>query len=119
MKFPPEIPEEPKIFYLNQRVGKFEPGPKLNKRFLFYFLSTKVEENLRISAGAAQPNLSTEQIKAFSIPLPSRAEQDRAVAHLDAFSNETQRLAKIYEQKQAALAALKKSLLHEAFSGEL
>lgn len=32
---------------------------------------------------------------------------------------ETQRLTRIYEQKLAALAALKKSLLHQAFSGEL
>ena len=34
------------VFYLNQRVGKFEPGKKLEKRYLYYFLSTKVEENL-------------------------------------------------------------------------
>ena len=32
---------------------------------------------------------------------------------------ETQRLAGHYEQKPAALAALKKSLLHQAFAGEL
>ena len=32
---------------------------------------------------------------------------------------ETQRLTRLYEQKQAALAELKKSLLHQAFSGEL
>jgi type I restriction enzyme S subunit len=32
---------------------------------------------------------------------------------------ETQRLTRLYEQKQAALAALKKSLLHQAFTGEL
>ncbi len=29
------------------------------------------------------------------------------------------RLASLYQQKLAALAALKKSLLHQAFSGEL
>jgi type I restriction enzyme S subunit len=110
---------EDTVFYLNQRVGKFEPGPKLNKRFLFYFLSTKVEENLRISAGAAQPNLSTEQIKGFVLPLPNRAEQDASVTQLDALAGETQRLTRLYEQKQAALAALKKSLLHQAFTGEL
>jgi hypothetical protein len=40
-------------------------------------------------------------------------------SHLDALSAETQRLARIYEQKLAALAALKKSLLHHASSGEL
>ena len=107
------------VFYLNQRVGKFEPGPQLNKRFLFYFLSTKVEENLRISAGAAQPNLSTEQIKGFVLPLPNRAEQDAAVERLDALAAETQNLARLYEQKLTALAELKKSLLHQAFSGEL
>lgn len=39
--------------------------------------------------------------------------------HLDALSAETQRLTRIYEQKLAALAELKKSLLHQAFSGEL
>ena len=32
---------------------------------------------------------------------------------------ETQRLARLYERKLAALDALKKSLLHQAFTGEL
>ena len=32
---------------------------------------------------------------------------------------ETQRLASIYQQKLAALEALKKSLLHQAFTGQL
>ncbi len=71
------------VFYLNQRVGKFEPGKNLVKRFLYYYLSMNVEENLRISAGAAQPNLSTEQIKSFVIPLPPLPEQYRIVAILD------------------------------------
>ena len=31
----------------------------------------------------------------------------------------TQRLARLYEQKLAALSALKKSLLHQAFTGAL
>ena len=32
---------------------------------------------------------------------------------------ETQLLTRLYEQKQAALAALKGSLLHQAFTGHL
>lgn len=107
------------VFYLNQRVGKFEPSKKLNKRFLYHFLSTKVEENLRISAGAAQPNLSTEQIKSFVLPLPSNEEQERIVDALESLATETQRLESLYQKKLAALAALKKSLLHQAFAGEL
>jgi Holliday junction resolvasome RuvABC endonuclease subunit len=39
--------------------------------------------------------------------------------HLDALAAETQRLQKIYEQKQAALAELKMSLLHQAFGEKL
>ena len=35
------------------------------------------------------------------------------------FRNETQRLESIYQQKLAALEELKKSLLHQAFSGAL
>ncbi len=38
---------------------------------------------------------------------------------LDAMLAETQHLATNYERKLAALDDLKKSLLHEAFSGEL
>ncbi len=108
-----------KVFYLNQRVGKFEPGKNLDKRFLYYFLSTKIEENLRISVGSAQPNLSTEQIKNFSLPLPSFTEQSRIVASFDNLHIETHRLESIYERKLAALEALKKSLLHQAFTGKL
>lgn len=110
---------ESTVFYLNQRVGKFEPDKKLNKHFLYYFLSTKVEENLRISAGAAQPNLSTEQIKGFVLPLPHIDEQEHIVEVLESLSDETQRLARLSERKLAALEALKKSLLHQAFTGEL
>lgn len=71
------------VFYLNQRVGKFIPKSQIAKPFLYYFLSTKVEESLRIAAGAAQPNLSTEQINNFEIPLPPLPEQQRIVAILD------------------------------------
>lgn len=71
------------IYYLNQRVGKFSPSNKLNRTFLYYFLQTKSEESLAIAGGAAQPNLSTEQIKNFEIPFPPLPEQQRIVQLLD------------------------------------
>jgi len=110
---------ESREFYLNQRVGKFEPGKRLNKRFLYHFLSTKVEENLSISAGAAQPNLSTEQIKGFVLPLPPIEDQARIVASIEALLAEIRQLASLYAEKQLALAGLKNSLLSQAFAGEL
>lgn len=71
------------VFFLNQRVGKFEPSDRLNQQYLYYFLSTKADEHLEISAGAAQPNLSTSQIKEMTLPLPALAVQQRIVAILD------------------------------------
>ena len=38
---------------------------------------------------------------------------------LDSLREDTQRLESVYERKLGALEALKKSLLHQAFSGEL
>jgi type I restriction enzyme S subunit len=110
---------QPTIFLLNQRVGKFEPTSKLNKRFLYYFLSTKVEENLSISAGSAQPNLSTEQIKSFEVPLPPIQEQERIVAELDSLYERTNELETTYQQKLTELTSLKKAVLGAAFRGEL
>ena len=71
------------ISYLNQRVGLFRiENPNL-RSYLFYFLSTQIEKNLELSLGAAQPNLSTEQINNIELPLPPLEEQKRIVAKLD------------------------------------
>ena len=72
-----------KVFYLNQRVGKFSPNKSLLNQYLYYYLLTKTEESLIISAGSAQPNLSTEQIKNFLVPSPSMQEQQRIITILD------------------------------------
>ena len=54
------------------------------------------------------------------IPFPrDQKEQTAIVAKFDALRAETQRLESICRQKLAALEALKKSLLHQAFSGQL
>jgi len=59
-------------------------------------------------------------LRRISIGFPKSLEKQQGiVAQLDAFSTETTRLAAIYQQKPAALEALKKSLLHQAFSGAL
>jgi type I restriction enzyme S subunit len=70
--------------------------------------------------GATISRLYNDNLRQIAISFPSSLdEQRRIVTQLDALATETQRLTRLYEQKQAALAALKKSLLHQAFSGEL
>ncbi len=90
--------------------------------FLFEMFRSKIvkDQIRKQTTGAAQPQLPIKTLVNFSIPVPTNvAEQAALVRRLRSFEPETQRLAAIYEKKLAALLELKKSLLHQAFSGEL
>ena len=101
-----------RTYYLNQRVGVFRENKKyLNHRYLFYFLHTKAEESLKIAAGAAQPNLSTAQIKSFIIPVSHLSEQQRidsAFAKIDAMKANAEKA--LNEAKALFQASLKEML---------
>ena len=58
-------------------------------------------------------------LRSFVVPKVSSQHQKYAVEKLDALTQETQRLTCLYERKLAALEELKKSLLQQAFNGEL
>jgi type I restriction enzyme, S subunit len=97
------------------------PGGLLDRRFLYYFLTSSLGQGLikLYYNGAAQPNLGAKSVAKYTISLPKLAEQEVIVQKLAALTAETQRLARLYERKLAALKALKKSLLHQAFTGQL
>jgi type I restriction enzyme S subunit len=71
------------------------------------------------STGAAQKTVSLGVLRGLKVPKLGRADQKRVATRLDALAAETRNLASLYEQKLAALEALKKSLLHQAFTGQL
>jgi len=82
-----------------------------------YLESIKLDEYI---TGAAQPKLNQKALNSIPIPIPSSIEtQSQVVERLTTLSVETQRLESIYQQKLAALESLKKSLLHQAFNGQL
>ncbi len=89
--------------------------------FLYAFLKSPAAQILLTSGatGAGIQNLNVPTIEGIPIPFPPLAEQREIVAQLGTFAEETQRLARLYERKLAALEALKKSLLHQAFTGAL
>jgi len=93
---------------------------ELLPNFLKYiFLAEGRDGLLRYASGSVHQTIYFPEAKAFHIAHPSPDEQLKIVEQCDALAAETQRLTRLYEQKQAALAALKKSLLHQAFNGEL
>jgi type I restriction enzyme S subunit len=91
----------------------------LSVRFLFWWLKTMADIIIAEGTGATVQGVKLPFVKSLQIPVPPLAEQQAIATQLDALAAETQRLTRLYEQKQAALAALKKSLLHQAFTGEL
>lgn len=87
--------------------------------FIEYLLQSFKAHIQSKGQGAAQANINMGTFENEKFPFPPIAEQKRIVAELDALATETHRLETLYQQKLAALAALKKSLLHKAFSGAL
>jgi type I restriction enzyme S subunit len=70
--------------------------------------------------GATISRLYSDDLKQIPAVFPSSHQAQRRLAsQFDALLTESQRLSHIYAQKQADLAALKQSLLHQAFAGEL
>ena len=72
-----------------------------------------------VSERATMPSISNDDLANLIIRLPPVPKQRRTLELLDSLSTETQRLATLYVRKLAALEALKKSLLHQAFRGQL
>ena len=88
------------------------------QRFVeFCLASIKLDEYI---TGAAQPKLNQKALNSITIPIPaSVVEQAKVVESIESLSAEIQRLESLYQRKLAALDELKKSLLHQAFSGAL
>jgi len=89
--------------------------------FGFYLISGgPVQSQIREKTyGTALMQINIRDLRLISLSIPPLKEQKAIAANLDALHEETQRLARLYERKHAALEALKRSLLHQAFTGEL
>jgi type I restriction enzyme S subunit len=64
-------------------------------------------------------HVSKGSMESRVVPIPPLHLQSGIVSQLDGLRAETQHLTRLYERKLAALEELKKSLLHQAFNGEL
>lgn len=100
-------------------VALIKPAIKEIGRYLVYALRAPSVQDQIVRKGAALKHLYLVDLRRLAIPFPPKSVQDQIVARLDALATETLRLESVYQRKLAALDELKKSLLHEAFSGRL
>ncbi len=103
------------ISYLNQRVGLFRIENSNLRSYLFYFLSTQIEKNLELSLGAAQPNLSTEQINNIELPFPPFEEQKRIVAKLDILFSKIDKAIALHQKNIDEADIFMASVLNDVF----
>lgn len=107
---------------LNQRVARITPKvSELNVEFLFKYLSSRAfrESLSNAGHGAAQQNVSTKEIEAVCIFVPPLSEQSKITERFVEFEAHFEVLDSNLRQRLLALDELRKSLLHQAFTGQL
>ena len=121
--FAVRIPDCGHTLLMNQRIMKFDAIRRdiIDDGYLLHYLRSRCFLDILYPTanGTRQANLSSVTMKLLPVPLRSLKEQKAIATKLDDLREETQRLARLYERKHAALEALKKSLLHQAFTGQL
>jgi type I restriction enzyme S subunit len=97
------------------------PTQDLNLNYLLMYLSSRQcnDQIESLKGGAAQPNLGAKDLKQFAIPLPGTSIQIEMAIRLSDLKEQIDTVTRIYTGKLTALDDLKKSLLHQAFSGQL
>jgi len=94
--------------------------PKHNKWFVYYlYAQDKAGKLKKHFNGVGIQHFTGEGLARFEITFPPLPDLCRAVEKIDALAAETQRLESLYQKKLTALDDLKKSLLHQAFTGAL
>lgn len=87
--------------------------------FIAFYVLSRVAHIESIARGVAQKGLYLGQVRDYEVPVPSLDDQRRIAKRLRCLQVESARLCEVIKRKLAALDELKKSLLHQAFTGQL
>ncbi len=106
---------------VNQQINACTPTNNISPKYIYYqMLTSSFQRLVKVNAGQTTlPIINKAKWSNISVLIPPLPEQKRIVAFLDKLSAEKQTLVDIYGTKALALAELKQSLLHQAFTGEL
>ena len=104
-----------------KNVALFKNPNGQSSAFLKHYLDSGmvISKMMKEAKGTTQKFVGLGYLRGFPINLPPLATQLELVEELDELAEETRRLEALYQEKLAKLEELKKSLLHQAFTGEL
>jgi type I restriction enzyme S subunit len=119
------VPEDVLPARVNQHVSIIRPiKDQLDSDFLHFLLISKPYKDKLLwtgeEGGSTRQAITKAQIQEFVINYPEDLSMQRLIVKtLNTLLDETTRLETIYQRKLAALDELKKSLLYQAFTGQL
>lgn len=118
--FGPRIWDGGKVIF-HYHIWKVVPHiDRVERDFLKYLLEWDTEKiKAAQGTGTTMMHVSKASMDARVLPIPPLPLQRQIVAQLGTFDDEVDRLANVIDRKLEALDELKKSLLHQAFSGQL
>lgn len=95
-------------------------NPKVTSNSFLEYLLQSVRARLKAQGkGSAQDNINLGTFENQTFLFPDLKTQARVVELLDVVRQNSARLVDLFRQKVAALDELKKSMLHQAFAGQL
>ncbi|MGL6355226.1 restriction endonuclease subunit S [Aeromonas veronii] len=98
-------------------MGVIPPDSLSAQLLYYYFLNVDMK---RLGSGSSIPQINNYDIAPLMLSFPENKEQQyKLVQNIDALHKATQRLESLYQSKITALDELKRSLLQQAFSGQL
>ena len=119
------VPDDVLPARVNQHVSIIRPiSEKLDAEFLHYLLISPPYKNQLLQTGgeggSTRQAITKAQIENFLIVYPDSVTEQRLIVNrINLLREETKKLEAIYQQKLTALDELKKSILNQAFSGQL
>jgi type I restriction enzyme S subunit len=107
--------------FLNQRVGrlKFIGQNLTNHLYVFYYLEIIRQNILRKAYGAAQPNISTNELENFSLPVPPLSEQQRIVSKIEELFTKLDAGVDALKKAKEQIKRYRQAVLKYAFEGKL
>lgn len=92
---------------------------KVGLKYLFFYLLSQRQKFLKSGKGATQQNISQTLLKPWPIPIAPLDEQAEIVRILEEQFSRQEAILTVADAADRKVAALRRSLLHAAFSGEL
>lgn len=103
----------------NDGIAAFLGLTKKRSVFLYHYWNSKTLALRAIDQGAGQPNLNTDLLKSFPVPVFSYQEQNEIIKEIESRLSVCDAVEQSIEESLLKATALRQSILKKAFEGKL